>query len=119
MLRLAALAVLIVSGGLAAQHAQAGERPAVADGAEPTVADTLRYTVTAGSPLIVALPVLHEGRSATYRLLDAPALSWLVDRSFLWRTTPSERGTLPVQIERTVEGAGVDRLVLMVEIRPS
>ncbi len=103
--------------GFLALGAQVGERPAAPLGAEPTVADTLRYSVQAGMPLIVALPVLHEGRTATYELLDAPALSWLVDRSFLWRTTDAERGTLPILIERVAEGSAPERLVLLVEIR--
>ena len=87
-------------------------------GAQPSAADTLRYTVQAGKPLIVALPVSVNGAEATYQLLDAPALSWLVDRSFLWRTTEGERGALPILVERRVQGAAPDTLVLLVEVRP-
>ena len=111
--------------GLTAWGAEAVERPDVplrvqpsalaAPEASATAADTLRYTVKAGTPLIVALPAEHEGREVTYRLLDAPALSWLVDRSFLWRTTEQERGTLPIQIERLPGG---ETLVLLVELQP-
>ena len=102
--------------------AEAERLPALA-GAESTpldiaqpAADTLRYRVFAGEPLIVALPSQVDGREATYRLLEAPALSWLVDRSFLWRTTPGERGQLPILIERRTEGGLADTLVLLVEI---
>ena len=84
--------------------------------AHPAASDTLRYRVQAGDPLIVALPAQVDGREATYRLLDAPALSWLVDRSFLWRTTPGERGQLPVLIERRAEGVPPETVVLLVEI---
>ncbi|MDX1440397.1 MAG: hypothetical protein R3284_10895 [Rubricoccaceae bacterium] len=79
--------------------------------------DTLFQTVQAGEPLIVQLPEAFQGQPVEYRVIQAPALSWLVDRSFYWRTLPSERGTLPVLIERTVRGLPSDTLVLMVEIR--
>ena len=85
--------------------------PAVAD-------DTLRYAVRAGETLIVALPPRVAGAEATYQVERAPALSWLVDRSFMWRTLERERGTLPVRLRRTVAGRAPDVLVLLVEITP-
>ena len=106
---------------VSALAAEARERPApdaVADAlrAQPMAVDTLRYEVRAGQTLIVALPAEFEGREASYRLLEAPALSWLVDRSFMWRTTPAERGQLPIRIERSAPGAFPDTLVLLVDI---
>ena len=101
-------------------QAKRAPAPAGAEIAQPSaVSDTLRYQVRAGEPLIIALPRLVDGRETTYRLLEAPALSWLVDRSFLWRTTPGERGQLPIVIERLAEGALPDQLVLLVDVLPA
>ena len=86
------------------------------EAAPPVVAaDTIRTTVQAGEPLIVTLPDQHGGREATYRVVDAPALSWLVDRSFYWRTLASERGLRLVRFERTAGGAR-SPFVLAVEV---
>ncbi len=77
-------------------------------------ADTLRYTVRAGQPLLVSLPATAGGRPATYRILSAPAMSWLVDRSFFWQTLATENGQMAVVFEQT---AGSDEtLVLIVDI---
>lgn len=70
----------------------------------------------AGEPLVVALPAEVRGREARYRLVSAPALSWLVDRSFLWRTLPTESGEMPVLVRREADGVEPDTLVLAVEI---
>lgn len=83
---------------------------------QATAADTLRYSVPAGEALIVNLPPRHRGNEASYRLLKAPALSWLVDRSFFWRTTAGERGRLPILVERR-SGSSRDTLVLLVQIQ--
>lgn len=77
-------------------------------------ADTLRYQIRPGEPLLVALPPQVGGRDATYSIVEAPSMSWLVDRSFYWKTLPSERGTLPIRFRRTA--AYADTLVLLVEI---
>lgn len=103
--------------GLVALRADASERPAPEVRAEQP-SDTLRYSVVSGQPLIVALPRQHEGAEVTYRLLDAPALSWLVDTSFLWRTTEGERGELPIEIERMAPGAATETIVLLVTVLP-
>ena len=65
---------------------------------------------------MVTLPDEHRGREARYRALDAPALSWLVDRSFYWRTLPTERGLRYVVFERTAPGSEPDTFVLAVEV---
>ena len=95
------------------------ERPVEARpyAAAPAAQDTLRYTVQSGDPLIVSLPARFEGGPASYSLVEAPALSWLVDRSFMWRTQPGERGAMPVLIRRSAPGALADTLVLIVDIQ--
>ena len=103
------VALLVAVGALVAAAAppeRSAGPPRYVEAAAP--ADTVRQSVLAGETLIVALP------SDEYRALNPPALSWLVDRSFMWRTLPQERGTL------AVEFALGDRdevsLVLLVEI---
>ena len=108
---------MLVAGALAlaAAPAERAGGPAPSAGARTAppapAADTLRASVRAGETLIVGLP---DG--ATYEVVRAPALSWLVDRSFMWRTLPAERGALPVVLRR--RGAAADTLVLLVEVRP-
>ena len=41
-------------------------------------------------------------------------MSWLVDRSFYWKTLPTERGLMPIVFEHSA--AAEEQLVLMVEI---
>ena len=105
---------MLVAGALALAAAPAeragGPAPSAGAQASPLAADTVRASVRAGETLIVGLP---DG--ATYEVVRAPALSWLVDRSFMWRTLPAERGTLPVVFRR--RGAAADTLVLLVEIQ--
>ena len=98
----------------------AGARPSASPAAaRPTSAataaagDTLHYQVRAGQPFLVVLPARADGRPAAYRAVSAPAMSWLVDRSFFWQTLPTERGLMPVVFEPTPGG---EPLVLMVEV---
>ena len=81
--------------------------------AQPSAADTLRYEVTAGEPLIVALPGRVGGAEVRYRVDEAPALSWLVDRSFYYRTVAGERGTLAVRLRRSGSGAETPVVLLI------
>ena len=111
--RLVVLAVLVVIAGLGSQAAERPERTVRA--AQPS-ADTLRFEVTAGKPLIVALPATVDGAAATYSVVEAPALSWLVDRSFIWTTDRRERGRLAVTLARSA--ATEDTLVLLVDVVP-
>jgi hypothetical protein len=92
--------------------AAAYEPPVTASsGAAPT--DTLRLSIPSGEPLVAALP----GDPAwTFRTLRAPALSWLVGRSFYWRTLPGERGREYVLIERRYRGEPQDTLVVVVDV---
>jgi hypothetical protein len=111
---------LLILGIVAALAGAAATLPAEASAAGPAAAsDTLRYEVRAGQPLLVALPARHGRQPASYRLIEGPALSWLVDRSFYWRTLPTEGGTMPVLIRRVAPGVEPDTLVLMVRVTPA
>lgn len=94
----------------------AAERAPAPDPYPTAHADTLRYQVRAGETLIVALPGRVGGADVSYEVVEAPALSWLVDRSFMWRTLPQERGLLPVRLRRTAQGSAPEEVVLLVEI---
>lgn len=80
------------------------------DGPAAPAADTLRFAVPSGEALVTALPA-----DGSYRVLRAPALSWLVDRSFFWQTLPAERGREFVLLERR-RGDRTDTLVLVVDV---
>lgn len=109
---------LLVGAVALAAPASAERAPAAAPypAAEASRADTLRYEVRAGETLIVALPARVAGAEVTYEVVDAPALSWLVDRSFMWRTLARERGTMPVRFRRIAPGGGTEEVVLLVQI---
>ncbi len=88
--------------------------PSAAAPRDAARADTLHYTVRAGQPLLVSLPATVGGRPAAYRVVSAPAMSWLVDRSFFWQTLATESGQMAVVFEQS---AGSDEtLVLIVDI---
>ncbi|NNF57352.1 MAG: hypothetical protein HKN04_03840 [Rhodothermaceae bacterium] len=109
---LAALGWLGLAAPLAARSGVQPDRPLV----RSIAADTLFASVQAGEPLVLSLPETYRGGAAEYRLLRGPALSWLVDRSFFWRTLPAERGLLFVLIERVAPGVQPDTLVLAIEL---
>ena len=104
----------LLAGAASAQRAV----PAASSLQASVAADTLRYSVRAGETLIVGLPARVAGVEVDYEIDEAPALSWLVDRSFMWRTLAQERGTLPVRLRRTASGRADDVVVLLVEITP-
>jgi hypothetical protein len=91
--------------------ATAGEPPHEATEAV-AAPDTLRFTVTPGQPLVVSLPGPED---AQFRGVRLPALSWLVDRSFAWRTLPSEQGREYILIQRRTQ-TRTDTLVLVVDV---
>ncbi|MEM1118070.1 MAG: hypothetical protein AAGJ11_16275 [Bacteroidota bacterium] len=97
--------LLVAVGALLAAAAPA-ERTDTRVPSSVAHADTLRHTVQAGETLIAALP------APDYRAVNAPALSWLVDRSFMWRTLPQERGTLAIRFEHDRR----EPVVMLVEI---
>lgn len=76
----------------------------------PRSSDTLRAAVTAGQPFITVLP--GEG---SFTLVRAPALSWLIQRSFFWNTLPEDRGEHSVFIARETSAAR-DTLVLLISV---
>lgn len=110
LVRVAALALL----GLAASATRADAAAPSQPTAPPAAADTLHYQVRAGQALLVALPTRVGNAEATYAVVSAPAMSWLVDRSFMWQTIPSERGLMAVVLRQTA--ASAEELVLMVEV---
>ena len=109
------LGLLVCALGLA-PTASAERAPMARSSEQASRADTLRYSVRAGETLIVSLPARAGGNEVTYEIDEAPALSWLVDRSFMWRTLARERGTLPVRLRRLVSGRADGEVVLLVEI---
>ncbi len=109
------LGVLVCAVGLA-PSAQAERAPSPPAYVAEASADTLRYSVRAGETLIVALPGRLAGAEVAYEVIEAPALSWLVDRSFMWRTLARERGLLPVRLRRVVSGRAPEEVVLLVDI---
>ena len=85
---------------------------------EPAHAETLSYVIQAGEVLIVNLPeILGSYRVNEYRIKRAPALSWLVQRSFFWRTLPKDVGKHELQFRALAGGRGVEDLVVIVEVR--
>jgi len=130
MIRNAGIAAGAALGALALALALSPGRPlAFTDGAyalaPPSVrvllarGDTLRPTVRAGEPLILALPDTLDARPvAAYALVRAPALSWLVDRSFLWRTRPGDAGTHRLLFKVAFAEAPPETLVVRVKVEP-
>lgn len=77
--------------------------------------DTLRNRVRGGEILIVALPGELGGKLVErYSIARAPALSWLVDRSFMWRTLPADSGTREVLVHAVIDSVTVDTLVVSI-----
>jgi len=112
------LALLVCAVGLVAAAPAQRAAPARPSPVPEASADTLRYSIAAGQTLIVGLPPRVGSASATYEIVDAPALSWLVDRSFMWRTLSEERGAHLVHLGRRVDGAEPEEVVLLVEVTP-
>lgn len=108
-----------------------GDAPGAAAGPDPLVptlaahvahtppADTLRRRATVGEALIMTLPDALANRPvATYRLVRAPALSWLVDRSLLWRPRPDDVGTHALLVHAAFAGTPPDTLTILVDVTP-
>lgn len=82
--------------------------------ASAAVSDTLRHSVRGGEVLIIDLPEELDGQPVdSYSLLHAPALSWLVDYSFMWRTLPQDAGRHNVLIH--ADGLA-DTLVVAIDV---
>ena len=95
-----------------------GSLPALEVNAPHTVpVDTIRRRVQAGRPLIMTLPAMLGGRPvASYRFLRAPALSWLIDRSILWRTRPEDVGDHAMLVGVALADAPPDTLTILVTV---
>ncbi len=81
-------------------------------------AETLSYIIQAGEVLIFNLPEVIEGREIdSYRLKESPALSWLVEKSFFWRTLANDVGQHEILLSVIRNGIVIDELVVQVDIR--
>ncbi len=81
-------------------------------------AETLSYIIQAGEVLIFNLPELLGGQKIEeYSIKKSPALSWLVKRSFFWRTLAKDVGKHEVLLNALVNGSAVESVVVEVEIR--
>jgi hypothetical protein len=79
--------------------------------------DSLRYRVKGGEVLIIALPSTIDGSPAPrYSIIRAPALSWLQDRSFFWRTLPADVGEHVILFSVGPEGTSQDTLTVSVSV---
>lgn len=88
------------------------------DEAQKPKAETLSYIVQAGDVLIFNLPELLGGRKIEdYQIKEAPALSWLVKRSFFWRTLAKDVGKHEILLNARINGSAVENVVVEVEIR--
>ncbi len=93
------------------------DSPALDESAKPK-AETLSYIVQSGEVLIFNLPELLGGKKIEeYEIKRAPALSWLVKRSFFWRTLATDVGEHEVLLNAMVNGSSVESVVVQVEIR--
>ncbi len=79
--------------------------------------DTLRHRVAAGQTLILNLPDSLGGRPVrAYTILRPPALSRLVERSWVWRTRPSDAGRHRILATATFRSEPPDTLVVEVVV---
>lgn len=85
---------------------------------EPARAETLSYVSQAGEVLIFNLPAtLGQRKIDSYTITKAPALSWLVKKSFFWRTLPKDAGKHEILLKAVADGRNVEDVVVQVEIR--
>ncbi len=85
---------------------------------EPARAETLSYVSQAGEVLIFNLPAtLGQRKIDSYTITKAPALSWLVQKSFFWRTLPKDAGKHEILFKAVAGGNNVEDVVVQVEIR--
>jgi hypothetical protein len=105
------------TGGSAASDVVPTGAPRVATFGPSPAADTLEYSVTAGDAFITDLPAtLREQPVESYAIVDAPSMSWLVDRSFFWRTDQAEPGRHTVRLRATIADAPPDTLALLITV---
>lgn len=80
--------------------------------------DTLRPSIEAGDPLLLALPTQLEGAPVDhYALIQGPSLSGVAGHSFTWMTQSVEPGTYDVLLRAVRPESSPDTLVLRVEVQ--
>lgn len=89
----------------------------VVESFDSAAADTLRLEVRSGEALIYNLPREERGQTVRYSIIHAPALSMVVENSFVWATLVGEVGWQAILLERDVAGRR-DTLVMRVDVRP-
>lgn len=83
-----------------------------------TKAETLSFIIQAGDVLIFNLPESIEGRQVdSYSISDSPALSWIHERSFFWRTLAKDVGKHEILLSGARNGVNTEELVIQVDIR--
>ena len=81
-------------------------------------AETLSFIIQAGDVLIFNLPESIEGRQVdTYTIRDSPALSWIHERSFFWRTLAKDVGKHEILLSGVRNGVNTEELIIQVDIR--
>ncbi|MBX2822399.1 MAG: hypothetical protein KTR29_22075 [Rhodothermaceae bacterium] len=81
-------------------------------------AETLSFVIQAGDVLIFNLPTSIEGRSVdSYSIRKSPALSWIHERSFFWRTLAKDVGKHEILLSGSRNGVNTEELVIQVDIR--
>ncbi len=111
-----------VSGGVEVQTIADGARSSgdpLGDRAWHTApAETLSYMVESGQVLILNLPSSFGTTAVeSYRIKQAPALSWLVERSYFWRTLAKDVGEHRISFEARSAGRPIEEVVVLVDVR--
>lgn len=79
--------------------------------------DSLTFSVRAGEVLIIDLPAEPAtDELVRYDIIRAPALSWLVDDSFFWRTQPQDAGSHNLLFRAVLPSASPDTLTVHVDV---
>ncbi|MEZ4698846.1 MAG: hypothetical protein R2834_00840 [Rhodothermales bacterium] len=81
-------------------------------------AESLSFVVASGEVLIFNLPTSFGAQEIdTYRLKRAPALSWLVERSYFWRTLAKDVGEHTIVFEGLAGGRVAEEVYVLVDVR--
>ena len=84
----------------------------------PQPAETLSYVVQAGDVLILNLPKsLGTLEVGSYETRHAPAMSWLVDHAFFWKTLGKDIGLHYIVFDAIIDEIPLDQVIIEVEIR--
>jgi hypothetical protein len=96
------------------------QQPPVARGVSPggpVPADTIEHTARGGEVLIFARPDSVLDRPVQhYNIVQAPALSWLEDRSVVWRTRRDDVGEHLLLYQAVTEDQYADTVQVLVRI---